>query len=78
MSVQSKKYHPAIKHAGYSATTILPGESQAEFEKLHRDLIEELEPAGPLESDIVATIARLVWRKKNIETRPRLPRIATS
>ena len=32
---------PALKHGAYSATAILPGESQAEFEKLHRDTIAE-------------------------------------
>jgi hypothetical protein len=34
-----KKRHPALKHGGYATTTILPGESSAEFEKLHRKLI---------------------------------------
>jgi len=68
MPVQVKKHHPALKHAGYAATGILPGESSAEFEKLHRDLIAELGPNGALENDIVATVARLVWRKKNLET----------
>jgi hypothetical protein len=38
--------HPALKHGGYSATTILPGEDAAAFEKLHRDLIAELSPKG--------------------------------
>src|ERR1700722_15823004 len=68
MPVRTKKTHPALKHAGYSATTILPGESSAEFEKLHRRLIAELTPAGPLEDDIVATAARLLWRKQNLTT----------
>lgn len=68
MPVQAKKYHPALRHAGYAATGILPGENPAEFEKLHRDLIAELGPSGALENDIVATMARLVWRKKNLET----------
>lgn len=65
MPVQGKKYHPALKHAGYAATGILPGENPAEFEKLHRDLIAEFDPNGALENDIVATMAHLVWRKKN-------------
>jgi hypothetical protein len=68
MPVQVKKHHPALKHAGYAATGILPGENSAEFEKLHRDLIAELGPNGALENDVVATMARLVWRKKNLET----------
>ena len=58
----------ALKHGAYSATAVLPGESQAEFEKLHRGLIAELVPSGVLEDDIVLTIARLVWRKQNLTT----------
>ena len=68
MLTQVNKVHPALKHADYSATTLLPGEDSAAFEKLHRDLIAELTPLGPLEEDIVADIARLTWRKQNLAT----------
>jgi hypothetical protein len=68
MPIQDKKLRPALKHAGYSTTTILPGESAVEFEKLYRDLIAELAPKGALEDDIVATMARLLWRKQNLAT----------
>jgi len=68
MLTQVKKTHPALKHAGYSATTILPGEDSAAFEKRHRELIAELLPNGALEHDVVETIARLVWRKQNLAT----------
>ena len=68
MSVQVKKLHPALKHAGYAATGVLPGENTAEFEKLHRDLIVEFSPNGALENDIIAEMARYVWRKKNLDT----------
>jgi hypothetical protein len=63
-----KKVHPALKHAGYSTIALLPGEDPAAFKKLHQDLIAELKPDGTLEEDIVATIARLVWRKQNLKT----------
>jgi hypothetical protein len=63
-----KKVHPALKHGGYAATALLPGEDPVAFEKLHRDLIAELVPNGALEDDIVATIAHLVWRKQNLST----------
>jgi hypothetical protein len=59
---------PALKHGGYSGTTLLPGENPVSFEKLHNDLIAELAPVGRLEEDIVASIARLVWRKQNLST----------
>lgn len=68
MAIQQKKYPPALKHAGFSATTILPGESVKEFAKFHRSLIDELNPNGALEDDIVKTVAHLVWRKTNLET----------
>ena len=68
MPVRVDRSHPALKHGAYSATTLLPGESRAEFEKLHRDLMAELTPSGVLEDDIVTTIAHLVWRKKNLPT----------
>lgn len=59
---------PALKHGAYLATAVLPGESRAAFEKLHRDLIAEFNPSGVLEQDIVADMARLVWRKQNLGT----------
>jgi hypothetical protein len=63
-----KKRHPSLKHGAYSSTAILPGENPAEFEELYQALIAELAPTGALEEDIVANIARLVWRKRNLAT----------
>jgi hypothetical protein len=68
MTVRIQKRHAALKHAGYSATSILPGESAAEFGKLHQDLIAEFTPDGAFEDEIVAAMAHLVWRKKNLVT----------
>ncbi len=65
-----KKSHPALKHGGYAATAVLPGERAAEFEKLHQDIIAELTPDGVIEDGIVATIARLVWCKHYLEIVP--------
>jgi hypothetical protein len=63
-----KKPHNAVKHGGYSTMGLLPGESPAEFEKMRKNLIDELPARGPLEEDIVCTIARLLWRKQNLST----------
>jgi hypothetical protein len=60
--------HPALKHGAYSGATVLPGEDSGAFERLHNELVVEFTPAGPLERDIVANIARLVWRKQNLRT----------
>jgi hypothetical protein len=61
-----KKAHPALKHAAYSATTLLPGEDPVAFDKLHRDVIAEFIPVGALEEHCVAQIAHLMWRKQNL------------
>jgi hypothetical protein len=66
--MMSDKSRPALKHGGYSNTTLLPGEDKAAFDKLHTDLIAEFGPSGPLEEDIVHTMARIVWRKQNLIT----------
>src|SRR5258708_39179846 len=68
VGVRVKKLYPALKHGGYSATGLLPGEDPAAFEKLHRDLISEHCPDGLLQEDTVFDIARLMRRKKNLET----------
>jgi hypothetical protein len=68
MLTQVRKTHPALKHGGYSATTLLPGEDLTGFKKLHRELIAELSPQGTLECDVVKTLARLLWRKQNLTT----------
>jgi hypothetical protein len=65
---KANRIPPAFKHGAYARTTVLPGEDPAAFEKLRQDLIAELAPNGALEKDIVATIARLVWRKQNLGT----------
>jgi hypothetical protein len=65
---RSKKVHPALKHGGYSALGLLPGENPTALRKLHNALIAEFAPNGALEEDIVLTIAHLTWRKQNLGT----------
>src|SRR5262249_3017857 len=67
-SMANEQKYPALKHGAYSATAVLPGENQAEFEKLQSELISEFAPTGAIEKDIVTDIARLVWRKQNLRT----------
>jgi hypothetical protein len=68
MTNTKERRHPALKHGAYSATAVLPGESRAEFEKLHCDLIAEFAPSGALEDDIVMSLAQFIWRKQNLAT----------
>jgi hypothetical protein len=65
---REKKIHPALKHGGYAALGLLPGERETDFDKLQTAVIEDLAPVGPLEEDIVLTIARLLWRKHHLAT----------
>jgi hypothetical protein len=58
----------SLKHAVYSGMTLLPGEDADAFNKLHKELIAEFAPTGQIERDIVATMARLAWRKQNLAT----------
>jgi hypothetical protein len=68
MTRPGTKFPRAMKHGGYSNTTLLPNEDAKAFKKLHDDLRDELLPTGPLEEDIVLSIARLLWRKQNMST----------
>jgi multidrug efflux pump subunit AcrB len=52
MPVRVKKSHPALKHGGYAATVVLPGESVDEFEKLRRELIANFAADGALELSV--------------------------
>jgi hypothetical protein len=68
MTSRIKKQAPALKHGAFSAMTILPGESAAEFKKLQQEVISELTPDGALEADAVSTLAHLLWRRQNLAT----------
>jgi hypothetical protein len=65
---QFKKLPTALRHAAFSATTILPGESVEDFEKLLKQVRAEFSPEGACEEDIVSTMAHLLWRKQNLHT----------
>jgi hypothetical protein len=65
MKVQPKKPQ-ALKHGGFSSTSILPGEDAQEFEKLHQEVVAELSLHGALEDEIGRCLAHLMWRRKNL------------
>jgi len=68
MSIRIDRLHPSVKHGAYSALDVLPGESRAAFEKLHRDLIAEYAPSGVHAPHILRKMARLIWRQQNLAT----------
>jgi hypothetical protein len=65
MSVRIKRALAAIRHGGYS-TNLLPGESAADFEELHRQLISEWKPNGAYEKAEIANLAQALWRRQNL------------
>jgi hypothetical protein len=66
VAIRLNQARRALKHAGYSATTLLPGESVTAFQKLHEQVVADLAPDGILMEDTVATIAHHLWRKRNL------------
>jgi hypothetical protein len=56
-----------VKLGADAKFAILPGENPIEFEILRGQLAEELAPDGPLEEDLVLTIAKCIWRKRRYQ-----------
>ena len=46
---------------------ILPGEDAREFENLFGQLASEYAPDGPVEEDLVLTLAKCIWRKRRYQ-----------
>ena len=58
----------ALKHGLTATFTVLPGESQEDFEALLEDHLTLYQPAGAVEQDLVHTLAQLRWRLRRIPT----------
>jgi hypothetical protein len=52
----------SLKHGLTAKTVVLRGESQADFDRLHHQLIAEHAPDCALETELVAEIAACLWR----------------
>ena len=52
----------SLRHGLTAKTVVLRGENQADFDRLHNQLLTEHEPEGALETEIVAEIAACLWR----------------
>ena len=56
----------SVRHGLSAAKNVISSESQADFD-LHRDrILDELDPAGPMESILVDRIVTLTWRLKRV------------
>jgi hypothetical protein len=56
-----------ITHGACAKDLLLPGECPEEFELLHRGLIEDWNPTGTLENEIVLDLAQYFWQKRRVE-----------
>jgi hypothetical protein len=54
----------ATRHGILARATVLAWEDQAEFDRLHQDLLDEHQPVGPTEEHLVEEIASTLWRKR--------------
>ena len=52
----------SLKHGLTSRCVVLPGENQADFDRLHHHLLSDHAPVGALELELVAEIAACLWR----------------
>jgi len=57
----------AWKHGGYSNLGVLPTEDPSEFNEFHQALIEEWQPSGATEYDVVFDLAKCMWRKSRLD-----------
>ncbi len=54
----------AVKHGLYARQDVISSESQADFDLYRQQLLDELAPAGPMESMLAERIVTLSWRLK--------------
>lgn len=73
----------ALRHGLLSRYTILPWESEAEYNEVLSALVREHQPQGPTEEHLVEELAGILWRKRRLRLaeaagfRHRLARTAT-
>lgn len=58
--------HNAMTHGILSKLVVLPHEDKAEFAALLDGLVEEHQPAGMTERQLVEELATIIWRKRRV------------
>jgi hypothetical protein len=61
---KERSKHNATTHGLFSHVTVLPHESQSEFDNLVEGLRGVLKPEGALEDAMIGIIAAILWRKR--------------
>lgn len=57
----------ALKHGILSRDLVIPGtEDESQFEELHRQIMTELRPVGPIEENLAEEIISCQWRLKRV------------
>jgi hypothetical protein len=56
----------AVKHGLTARTLVLDNESAADFDELCRQYLEEFQPAGRLETDLVQQMVSALWRQRRL------------
>jgi hypothetical protein len=56
-----------VKFGAETEFAIVPGEEPLLFELLRTKVAEEWAPEGPVEEDLVHTVAKCIWRKQRIQ-----------
>ena len=60
----------ALKHGIFAEAVILEGESREDFELLHGELADTLQPVGTLEQILVEKLAVTSWRYRRFRFFP--------
>src|SRR5260370_33858965 len=63
----------ALRHGLTASRPLLPGESQESFEELLKEYMEEYDPDGPAERDVVHRMVVSTWREQRarpVQTAP--------
>src|SRR5205085_1530673 len=67
MSVVVRRQPQIILEDAITKAAIFPGESAEDFQRLLREMGQDCKPSGPVEEDLVGTLAQLTWRKNHVE-----------
>ena len=63
---KDRSKHNALRHGIFSKVAVLKSESQAEFDRLRKDLYADRKPQGALEQLLVDKLAVLFWRHRRL------------
>jgi len=56
----------SLKHAVFSASALVKGESQSEYDSLLDDLTKAITPVGKLEEVLVEILTTIIWRRRRL------------